>query len=479
MTKTTAALPLQGQISKSSSPGILQRKCACGKHTMAGGECTQCAKQKRTLQRKLTIGASNDPLEREADRIADQVMTAPAQGTVSGAPVWVQSFTGSSSSQSAEVPASVEHVLASPGRPLESELREDMEGQFGYDFSPVRVHTGEAAEQSAREVRALAYTSSKDIVFGVGMYHPYDPAGRRLLIHELVHVIQQKPASPSLIIQRQESRTGTEEPQAGIVVNWSGNQISIHARIQFTGPRATQQVAQAMVEDIERTWSRRFSGGYASTCQVDYVVGGERDESRAEIRVGSGTSVADSWTEICGTMYFVYTGDPSDLIWSPAHEFAHMLCLRDRRTRSWSWPWEVQPPEVSETGYERNIMGAIPEGDYSRREELRLESRNIRDWLEQHADGWEPTREPTISSLTLTQTAFRVVSMYVYIAREYRRVGELTEEMIAVAREMRDIAQHNIEFDNQAEISEFREVMLSEGSVNPLDVDQIIELVQP
>ncbi|MDD5632166.1 MAG: hypothetical protein PHI13_09105, partial [Methylococcales bacterium] len=42
---------------------MLQRKCACGNHTVAGGECAECAKNKSGLQRKLAIGASNDPLE--------------------------------------------------------------------------------------------------------------------------------------------------------------------------------------------------------------------------------------------------------------------------------------------------------------------------------------------------------------------------------------------------------------------------------
>jgi hypothetical protein len=60
------------------SGGVLQRKCVCGNHTVAGGECADCAKKKCSLQRKLAICASNDPLEREADRVADQVMSAPA-----------------------------------------------------------------------------------------------------------------------------------------------------------------------------------------------------------------------------------------------------------------------------------------------------------------------------------------------------------------------------------------------------------------
>ena len=53
---------------------------------------------------------------------------------------------------------SVDRVLAEPGAPLEPALRQDMEQRFGRDFSQVRVHSGSAAEQSARDVDARAYT---------------------------------------------------------------------------------------------------------------------------------------------------------------------------------------------------------------------------------------------------------------------------------------------------------------------------------
>ncbi len=76
--------------------GILQRKCVCGTHTMGGGQCAECAKNKSGLQRKLSIGASNDPLEREADRVADQVMAAPSHSAVSGAPPRIQRLHGAS-----------------------------------------------------------------------------------------------------------------------------------------------------------------------------------------------------------------------------------------------------------------------------------------------------------------------------------------------------------------------------------------------
>ena len=92
-------------------------------------------------------------------------------------------------------PASVDRVLASPGRPLEPALRQDMEQRFGHDFSRVRVHSDAAAEQSARDVNANAYTVGHNVVFGAGRFAPGTHEGRRLIAHELTHVVQQSCAS--------------------------------------------------------------------------------------------------------------------------------------------------------------------------------------------------------------------------------------------------------------------------------------------
>ena len=176
--------------------GLLQRKCVCGNHnTVAGGECAECAKKKSGLQRKLAIGASNDPLEQEADRVADQMMAAPPHFTVSGTPPHIQRYAGQINECADTMPASVDRVISSSGRPLEPALRQDMEQRFGNDFSQVRVHTGDAAEQSARDVNANAYTVRHNIVFGAGQYLPQTSANKWLLAHELAHVVQQSGGS--------------------------------------------------------------------------------------------------------------------------------------------------------------------------------------------------------------------------------------------------------------------------------------------
>ena len=183
----------------SHARSLLQRKCACGSPTSSlTGECAECRSKKR-LQTKLAIGASNDPLEQEADRVADQVLAGPANPAVSGAPPHIQRLTGQATGLTETAPASVDHVIASSGKPLEPALQKDMEQRFGRDFSRVRVHSGGEAEKSARDVNAKAYTVGHDMVFGAGQYAPGTPQGARLLAHELAHSVQQETGAPTTI----------------------------------------------------------------------------------------------------------------------------------------------------------------------------------------------------------------------------------------------------------------------------------------
>lgn len=88
--------------------------------------------------------------------------------------------------------AHVDQVVASPGQPLDRDTREFMEPRFGRDFSRVRVHTDAPAAGSAAAVNARAYTLGHHVVFGAGQYEPGTDDGRRLLAHELTHVVQQR-----------------------------------------------------------------------------------------------------------------------------------------------------------------------------------------------------------------------------------------------------------------------------------------------
>ncbi|MGO9298603.1 MAG: DUF4157 domain-containing protein [Streptosporangiaceae bacterium] len=86
-------------------------------------------------------------------------------------------------------------VLASPGRPLAPAIRAEMETGFHHDFSQVRVHTDAQAAQAACAINARAYTSGNDVVFADDQFSPGSASGKRLLAHELAHVVQQSAGS--------------------------------------------------------------------------------------------------------------------------------------------------------------------------------------------------------------------------------------------------------------------------------------------
>ena len=98
---------------------------------------------------------------------------------------------GFESGAPAGAPPIVHEVLRSPGRPLDAATRAFFEPRFGVDFGATRVHTDSRAAASARAVDALAYTVGNDVVFDTGQYAPHLDSGKRLLAHELTHVVQQ------------------------------------------------------------------------------------------------------------------------------------------------------------------------------------------------------------------------------------------------------------------------------------------------
>jgi hypothetical protein len=198
-----------------------------------GAEVPPLVHELLPIQTKLTIGKPGDVYEQEANQIADRVMRMPepsvrqvepeedeAEGMVQkeiadkitplvqrqvlpdieeeekeeviqtkaiddrAAPL-------APTQESFEVPSTIHEVLSSPGQPLDPETRAFMEPRFGHDFSRVRVHSDAAAERSAREVNAHAYTVGHDIVFGTDRFTPGTQGGRRLIAHELTHVVQQ------------------------------------------------------------------------------------------------------------------------------------------------------------------------------------------------------------------------------------------------------------------------------------------------
>jgi len=210
------------------------------------------------IQAKLQISSPGDPLEQEADQVANTVMRMPdpraspertssnrtqmpqihpkcseceeemqpqpgeaeyetvqAKTSASRTPV-LQRFSSelrpslqrsaSSSSSAAAAPSIVHDVLRSPSQPLDAPTRAFMEPRFGRDFTGVRVHTDGKAGESAEAVNARSYAVGGHVIFGRGEYRPGSTSGMRLLAHELAHVVQQGDSNGTVGLKIQRSR---------------------------------------------------------------------------------------------------------------------------------------------------------------------------------------------------------------------------------------------------------------------------------
>jgi hypothetical protein len=173
------------------------------------------------LQPKLTVGASDEPFEQEADLVAQRVVCMPEPVTAANSlqrkcsgckeEEKLQRQVSDAAVVDDTAPDVVHEVLRLTGRPLDKSTRNFMESRFGHDFSDVRIHTEAMASRSAEAVTARAYTVGRDIAFRHGQYTPDTTEGRNLLAHELAHVVQQGHAgllAPNEVLPNGKSTVG-------------------------------------------------------------------------------------------------------------------------------------------------------------------------------------------------------------------------------------------------------------------------------
>ena len=159
------------------------------------------------VQRKLTIGTSNDIYEVEADKMADKVVGKDNSHTGSVTQTGSLLQRKCSACQNEEMvqkkgentggtvasKSLTQQINGSKGRghKMDSGTQSFMESRFGTDFSQINIHTGSQATQMNGELNAQAFTVGNDIYFNQGKYNPASSEGKHLLAHELTHTIQQ------------------------------------------------------------------------------------------------------------------------------------------------------------------------------------------------------------------------------------------------------------------------------------------------
>lgn len=263
------------------------------------------------IQRKLTVGAVDDPLEHEADAMADKVMRMPGtnfiqrrcsqceeehkkvqrkseanfiqrrcahcdeEETINRKPLTSFIQRKGSVGNVAATSAITNQINSTKGNGniMDAGTKGFMEDRFGTDFGAVRIHTGNEAIQMSRDIYAKAFTTGNDIYFNEGQYQPGSSEGKHLLAHELTHTIQQ--ASITGIQRETDDGTKKESPLNGGLSDEMLEQIVKRLRKAMEGWGTDEEAiysafsgrTQEQVDAIAKAYKQHFNRSLISDLQ--------------------------------------------------------------------------------------------------------------------------------------------------------------------------------------------------------------------
>ena len=206
------------------------------------------------------------PIDEEKDELEVQRMTAGEGGEVDEEElIQPKERPGATPAMSAASESAIRRLGG--GAPLAASERAFFEPRFGRDFSNIRIHSGAAADTSAKAINARAYTLGSDIAFAGGEYTAGSPSGRRLLAHELTHTIQQR-ASGVFAVQRHSCREGEGPPGAEPPIpEEAGPHPLIYRGV--TAKRSRRPSVGDAQELLNRFLDQLGSGGFACDAGAD------------------------------------------------------------------------------------------------------------------------------------------------------------------------------------------------------------------
>jgi hypothetical protein len=175
------------------------------------------------------------------------------------------------------------------GAPLDTETRGFMESRLGQDFGDVRVHTDDKASESARAVNAHAYTVGHNVVFQRGRYEPETDAGRRMLAHELTHVVQQRsgpvdgtPAAGGIRVSDPSDRFEREAERTADQVMASQPPDTVPPAAPTAAPASMGVQRQEEEEELQGSFVQRQEAQEEEELQGFFVQRQETEEEERE-----------------------------------------------------------------------------------------------------------------------------------------------------------------------------------------------------
>lgn len=289
----------------------------------------QTRKQERSafplIQTKLKVGKPGDKYEQEADKVANNVMRMPQGGTVQMKPIeedekispklqmstlkegqnnilqakckeceedklQMKPSIQLKSQEQGEATSGVSmQIMTSKGngQAMDKATRSDLGGKMGYNFDNVRIHSDSKAADLSQSLGARAFTVGKDIYFNRGEYNPGNTEGKRLLAHELTHVVQQ---SGNGSVQREMIQKDDDAKKK-----------------KKKEPKVTTKVEVANKTDFKKDPSKNLPSVKTSTTEErevsDSVKSTTKTTTSVSDQTGSGEiKVSDKGTGISGTV---------------------------------------------------------------------------------------------------------------------------------------------------------------------------------
>ena len=351
MSEKVNIVPDNKIVPASAAADILPAQASAAKDMDAGNV------QRLPIQRKLSIGAVDNPLEHEADAMADQVMRMPEQSFIQRKcahceeeeaqrkPLasFIQKKEAATSNTTSDATHTQIQATRGGGSAMPGNTKSFMESRFGTDFSNVRIHSGGYASQLSKELNAQAFTVGNDIYFNAGKFSPESSEGKRLLAHELTHTIQQKAASPANIKGRSEN----------LLVQKAGDKTKDETakKIIDAGKDTRNPIDQRAIDAVNSIIKNYYDRGL-----VDSVVYVEETAGLVTSPVGKGKDIKG---KIIVGKYFINNIDLfARRVLQVGHELQHVQQQRSgmggdtkRNEREFlAFYWETTEPDKAGTG---------------------------------------------------------------------------------------------------------------------------------
>lgn len=286
--------------------GLIQRTCvSCARDYQAaeqeerpvisGNLCPKCRVQRKPLLETMTPIVQRQESEEEAEE--ELLQTKPLiqrqtdEEEEEEGMIQAKADAGQTPQLSPEASSQI-LGLRGGGQALDASTRAYMEPRFGHDFSRVRIHTDNRAADLAREINARAFTLSNDVVFGAGQYSSGSYSGRRLLAHELTHVVQQNRGLNPSPVARTSHEGGLAQTKMPRPVVSTATPPTIHRKFKGTDGQKvemTKKAGRIVITSKNAPFDLkeliRLVNASGSTTAIGLIIKAGNNESMINVRI--------------------------------------------------------------------------------------------------------------------------------------------------------------------------------------------------